>query len=204
MANNSVSIKTSITGLSPSVRINRTVESDNLDRKKRDALPAAKIGTCTRSDANTGVLTMASGHGITTGNLLHLYWTEGGVKKFRRSVVGTVSGNSVPIDLGAGDDLPVTAATAITAMVPFIELLPLDGDSIQALLLSCSRPAQVAFLDGSNVELVGITTDGSNAYFWDADSGKANPLNGVIVESVRLSHGYSSGTADVLLETYYD
>jgi hypothetical protein len=84
-------------------------------------LPAAKVGTLTRSDANTGTLTMAAGHGFTTGQRLDVFWldpTTGQQKCQHKCTVGSVSGNAVPIDLGVGDDLPAAANTPVTAQVP--------------------------------------------------------------------------------------
>ena len=95
-----------------------------IDKTGDNVLAVAKIGQLTtRTDANTGTLTMAASHGITTGARLDIFWTEAGVKGARYGVtVGTVSVNSVPIDLGAGDDLP-TNLTAVTAFVPIEEEL---------------------------------------------------------------------------------
>lgn len=82
------------------------------------SIAAAKTGTLsTRTDNDTGTLTMSSGHGITTGATFDLYWVSGGVTYHQHTVTaGTVSGNSVPFDLGTGTNLPVQG-TAIFAMV---------------------------------------------------------------------------------------
>ena len=73
-----------------------------------------RVGTLTtRTDRNTGTLTMSPGHGITTGETIDIRW--GSLNRYN-VVVGTVAGNSVPIDFGTGDILPL-AASAITAVV---------------------------------------------------------------------------------------
>ncbi len=75
----------------------------------------AKIGQLTtRTDSNTGILTMAASHGITTAARLDVYWSGGARYGM---TVGTVSINTVPIDLGGGDNLP-DVNTAVTAMIP--------------------------------------------------------------------------------------
>lgn len=85
-----------------------------------DLAPAKSGSLTTRTNNSDGTLTMSTGHGITTGARLDLYWATGS----RRGItVGTVSGNSVPISSGTGDNLP-TAATAITAMVPTLQAVP--------------------------------------------------------------------------------
>lgn len=97
-----------------------------------DELPLAKVGELTtRTDNETGTLTMDTGHGITTGARLDLYWADGdgaGTPGSRRGItVGTVSGNTVPIgadNSGSGDNLPLVN-TAITAMIPHNETVGL-------------------------------------------------------------------------------
>lgn len=65
----------------------------------------------TRTDATSGTITAPSGHGVTTGATIDVLWTveESSyyISKVRRGVtVGTVSGTSIPISGGLGDDLP--------------------------------------------------------------------------------------------------
>lgn len=65
----------------------------------------------TRSSATAGTITAPSGHGITTGSTIDVYWMEVintyNTARIRRGVsVGTVSGGSIPISGGAGNDLP--------------------------------------------------------------------------------------------------
>lgn len=64
-----------------------------------------------RTDATSGTITAPSGHGITTGATIDIYWMEViatyNTARIRRGVtVGTVSGTSIPFSGGAGDDLP--------------------------------------------------------------------------------------------------
>lgn len=85
-----------------------------------EIISPAKAGVLTvRTDFNTGSLTMASGHGIGTGNRLDVHWVDAdGINRHRRGmVVGTVASLVVPIDGGTGDNLPA-AASVIAAMVP--------------------------------------------------------------------------------------
>jgi hypothetical protein len=92
-------------------------EGDQLDKYAIAAGPIAAAtsadGTLsTRTDDDTGTLTMSGGHGIETGDTIVLQW-DGGA---RYSVeVGTVAGNSVPIDNGRGDVLP-DAMTPVTVI----------------------------------------------------------------------------------------
>lgn len=66
--------------------------------------PYSVAGTLTtRTDDDTGVLTMEDGHGIVTGNVVDVYWEDGSRTGMD---VGTVSTNTVQIDGGEGDNLP--------------------------------------------------------------------------------------------------
>lgn len=75
--------------------------------------PPGKRGTLTaRSSDTVGELTLESGHGIATGNVIHVYWGTG---KRIGVTAGTVSGNVVPISGGSGDVLPVTSTPIYVA-----------------------------------------------------------------------------------------
>lgn len=69
-------------------------------------VPRANPGTLsTRTDNDTGTITVTGTNTITTGDRVDVYWS-GGVRY--GMTAGTVSGQAVPIDLGAGDNLPVS------------------------------------------------------------------------------------------------
>jgi hypothetical protein len=163
-------------------------------------LNAAKTGTLsTRTDDNTGTLTMDTGHGITTGATIDLYWSGGS----RRGVtVGTVATNSVPIDLGSGDNLPI-ATTAITAMVVIEETSgwAIAGNDIEGIIAGCPKPYTIVFLDGSDAELFAIveTSSSGGGYGWNSESGITNPLAGDTVAKIRKTHGDSTAARAVTL-----
>jgi hypothetical protein len=176
-----------------------TISGDNAVKTVKTDMAAAKTGVLTtRTDDNTGSLTMTGGHGITTGQRLDVYWTLAGVNYARRGMtVGTVSTNVVPIDGGAGDVLPA-AASSITAMVPVQELVGFVGDNATLLTAYSNRSALVVFTDGSDVELGAFHIKGNGyAESWDSDSGVTNPLAGDTVVRMYFSHGYSTGVATV-------
>lgn len=168
------------------------VESDNVSGVSV-TMAAAKIGQLTtRTDANTGTLTMNASHGITTGARLDLYWTGG---SRRGMTVGTVATNSVPIDLGAGDDLPVVN-TAVTAQVPQEELMTITGNNVVSIGVKGQRVCQVTFADGSEAELHAVALDenANDAYVWYTGNGVTNPLASDALVSVYLSNGDSSAS----------
>ncbi len=157
-------------------------------------LPVAKMGQLTtRTDSNTGTLTMVTGHGITTGAKVDIYWVEAGVRGSRRGVtVGTVATDSVPIDLGSGDNLP-TNLTAVTVQVADPETFALVGDNCVAYAIYMEGPGTVVFLDGSNAELdfhVSLA-DGAWSFVWDNLNGFTSPLAGDTVASLRITQSES-------------
>jgi hypothetical protein len=181
-----------------------------VDKTGDNVLAAAKVGQLTtRTDDNTGTLTMASGHGFTDGQRLDVYWS-GGVR--RGMTIGTVATNSVPVDLGAGDVLP-TNLTAVTAQVPSEEAFAVEGDDLDFIAARSNRRAVVTFTDGSNAELFAVVGElgGANggAYQWrdpvkppiPSDGGVTNPLAGDTVAKVFVSNGDSSGTCIVQVTT---
>ncbi len=165
------------------------VETDGSAFKDK-TVAAAKTGQLTtRTDNNTGTLTMTGGHGITTAAFLFLFW-EGGA---RRTVAGTVSTNSVPIDNGAGDDLPANL-TNVTAFVADSESVLMTGNDIVAIQFFAPRLGAVQVTDASDVELDARTLAAGEAYIWYTGSGVTGPLAGDAVAKVKFGNGDSTGT----------
>lgn len=169
---------------------NRVLEADEVFSVVTE-VPAAVSGVLTtRTDNDTGTLTMDdAGHGITTGARLDLYWT-GGAR--RRMTVGTVAGLSVPIDLGAGDNLPA-ATTPIIACVPVERSFPLVNADLIKIAVKGDVECQFTFMeaDGTTEDLTyhlepavaGASVIGT----WDAAYG-ASPLTGTDIAEVWMSH----------------
>lgn len=158
---------------------NSTLTNEQLVAREISKAAGGKTGSLTtRTDADTGTLTMAGGHGITTGQRLDVYWTEAGVEGSRRGMtVGTVSVNSVPIDGGTGDNLP-TNTTAVIAAVPEENTFVVTGDNVTGLTLWVDGVrGAISVCNASNVELYGKTlTDG---FMWFTGEGPTNPLAGL-------------------------
>lgn len=178
-----LTVQTLVSGL-VGVGGSQTLTDDGAELANPTVL-AAQAGTLTtRTDANTGTLTMSSGgHGIITGQRVDLYWSGG----TRYGVtVGTVSGTSVPIDLGAGDNLPI-ATTAITVGIPESTAFSVTGDNVTALLLGVSRPvrARFAFADGGG-DVAGFLVAAGGIYFWDGTG--TNPLDSLTPTLIWMSH----------------
>lgn len=161
-----------------------------------DTLNTAKAGTLsTRTDNNTGTLTLGSGHGITDGQIIDVFWS-GGVQ--RTVTVGTVSGTSVPIDGGIGDNLP-TATTAITACVQKAINLSIDGDNADILAVvletvdkTLRTAANVQFLDSAADIIAEIDLVTNVPQVWDIEGGSANPFTGDPITNLKASQASTS------------
>ena len=172
--------------------VQRAGDSGSSSIVVESSVPGAKSGTLTtRTDNDTGTLTMAASHGITTGQILDVFWSTG---SRRAMTVGTVSGNSVPIDGGSGDNLPLVA-TAITAMVPVEETMVFDGDDIVAVAVKSEANGYAVFVSDAPADITTATLSELSAgegKGWLLSSGDTNPLAGYNVEKVKFSHSSTS------------
>jgi hypothetical protein len=163
------------------------IEADHASVKSRDGdnpLPAAKGGALTtRTDDNTGELTMEGGHGITDAARLDVYW-DGGSRY--GMTVGTVAVNQVPIDGGTGDVLPADE-TAITAMVPEVITLDVEGDDVIGLVVKGSDLSTVVFREAAADALAVEVLEANGVYSW-RDGQSTNPLAGTTLVSILMSH----------------
>lgn len=160
----------------------------------------AKVGALTtRTDDNTGELTMNSGHGITTGARLDVFWVGG---SRRGMTVGTVATNAVPIDGGAGDNLPVDE-TAITAMVPTEEVLVATGNDVNGIEAYSSLDGLIVVAQSGGTEIVAIDSD-EGGYAWSDNDGTSNPVSGASIGKVFFSHGDSTATAKMRIQFLMD
>lgn len=191
----------SISGVGVTIQTQPIARTNSGAIALEDTLNTAKAGTLsTRTDNNTGTLTLGSGHGITDGQIIDIYWS-GGVQ--RTVTVGTVSGTSVPIDGGIGDNLPI-ATTAITACVQKAVNLLIDGDNtdIIAVVLetvdkTLRTAANVQFLDAASDVIAEIDLVANVPQVWDIEGGSANPFTGDVITNLKASQANSTTT-----ETY--
>lgn len=125
---------------------------------------AAVVGTLsTRTNNTSGTLTMGSGHGLTTGQRVDLYWSGG---KCYGAVLGTVSGLSCPIaSVEGGDNLPA-ATTEITVGPCNQVTCNFVGDNLQAI--AASSPSAFGYIvlhDGTTAHLAAYVGP-ANGYSW--------------------------------------
>lgn len=138
---------------------------------------AAKTGTLsTRTDDNTGTLTMTGGHGITDAAKVDVYWSGG---KRRGMTVGTVATNSVPIDGGTGDVLPI-ATTAVTVQVVRDENATFAAADCTGIFFQVqgNERATIVLIDDADAEVLHIPLDAGEAYIWQSSDNGDSPIDG--------------------------
>lgn len=162
-------------------------------------LPIAQSAVLTtRTNDTSGSLTMAdSGHGVTTGSRVDLYWThtDGSLKQAYGAVVGTVAGTTVPIaSVAGGDVLPAATTTiyvGITVNVPF----DFDAANMTAITVTAGLSRGFAILHDGTYDLPIPTASpagylGANdSFYWHDELGTTNPLDGEAPTTLYLSHG---------------
>jgi hypothetical protein len=178
-----ISIRTRVAGVNIDSLIRRT---DELEQSFRATMPAGRAGTLTtRTDDAIGVVTVASGHGITTSDTVAVFW-EGG-SRFSATVTGTTA-TTITIATGAGTNLPI-ATTALVIAKESIHSLAIIGDDIAVLAVGCDNRASVNFRDGSAVSQLRYDIATKEGRLWVASSDVTNPLASDTVADVRIANG---------------
>ncbi len=181
-------------GVSISALISRTGDG----QIGRDpTLPAGKAGTLsTRTDDNTGVATLPEGHGIVEADVVDVFWTSAdGTYGVRYGMtVGTVAGTVVPIDGGAGDNLPAEDYAIVVTKQVAVNVA-FDGDNTKVLAVHATKLAHVDFRDAGSASLLALTLAPNEAFEWAAETGATRPITGNAVATVKASCGSSTDAA---------
>lgn len=157
---------------------------------------AAVVGSLTTRTSDTaGELTMSAGHGLTTGQRVDLFWTDG---HCYGAILGTVSGNTVPIaSVEGGDALPLTVGTSITVGPTNYATFNVVGNNMQSILIVSPGAYGYAVLhDGTDDHLAVYVGPGANSYSWRTGVG-TNPIAGDTVTRVYFSTTSPTGTTDM-------
>ena len=164
-----------------------------------------KTGTVTtRSDDNTGELTLTTGHGITTGQIIDIHWRLAGVNYCQRKVtVGTVSVNVVPIDSGVGDNLPAQT-TPVVVSVQREELVTVHSSGLQILGLLAKdltgvavEGVQLQFVIGAGTVPYSPLLSLDDLVQADIAAGEANPVGATDIVKVTMTNGSATLTAEL-------
>jgi hypothetical protein len=171
------------------------------------ALPAGKAGTLTtRTDDNTGIVTVGSGHGITISDTVDVYWETG-----RRYGVDVTAqdATTISIDLGAGDNLPTaTTAVVIVKQVPFN--LALDGDNAKIVGVSyevagaSGYGCRVTLFDSADDTITGLYLEANAPNVVDVEGGQTNPYTGDPITDGVASNGSGTEAATLKIQAIVD
>ena len=205
MASGTLSISLALGGTAINRSVTRTTDAAVAYEV---SLPAGKAGTLsTRTDSNTGILTVASGHGITDADTVDVFWTGG--NRYGMTVTAYDS-TTISIDLGAGTNLP-DAATSIVVTKEVSIVCQIDGDNASLIGvcselsdLSASSAALVNFLDVSAASVAAITLVGNVPRIWDITGGATNSFTGNVITNAKAANASTSATATLKILALVD
>lgn len=174
-------------------------------------LPAGKSGTLTtRTDNNTGVVTVAAGHGITAADTVDVYWSTG--RRYGVDVTA-VGGTTIDIDLGSGDNLPAQS-TAVVVVKQVVVNKAIDGDNVAIigflaeLAASTGFGVRITFFDavsaGGSAVGNGIDLDPNSPFVLDIEGGATNLLTGSPILSFVASNGDGSNACTLKIQGLQD
>ncbi len=182
------------------VKLNTTVDIGELrikGRISRDAVSeighevplAAGIAGTVDQPVDT-VITMAEGHGFTTGDFVDLFWTDaaGELRVMYMNEVDAHDATTITINDGFGDDLPANGSSLIVGLRVEIES-DFDGDLMKMLAIAGDRNSHVQFREegGGFIHAKKITA--GELFLWLSEQDVANPLAGNPVGKVTVSCG---------------
>ena len=168
-----------------------------------EEIPAAKTGTLTtRTDNDTGTLTMSASHGITTGAKIDIYWTGG--RRYNVEV-GTVSVNSVPFDNGSGDNLP-TNNTSVTVMVQQVYAISTGNKDADLFAMRLGARGRVEFRQSDDSPELGMDLSADTLEVYDNTSGfpPTAPPDFTAIAKVAVTHADSTAAAQFDVAAAYD
>lgn len=202
MPSGSINTVVSIGGISMSSTISRT-ESGQISHQP-SALAAGKESTdWSKTDANTGDATLASGHGISSGDMVDVYWPDG----VRYGMNASVASLVVTVDGGAGDDLPVDDTVMVVSPIVQIDS-DFDGDLVSILGVMSTKRGHVNFrsveTSGVGGALLAQELLANEAYTWASNIGVTNPLTGDPVARIDVSNGDPDDEATIKIVALYD
>lgn len=169
--------------------VNRTVTADQQYSNELTVTAADSGSLTTRTDNDTGVVTLSGGHSVVNGRV-DAYWSGGS----RIGMTATVATNAVTIDGGTGDNLPSSNSTVLLKN-PQVLSPTVDGTAMVGLLLysgiganSSYLPGTVTFTEagGTLIDSFELTPSAPN-YEWDG-SAADSPLPATIGK-IYFSHG---------------
>ncbi len=168
-------------------------------------LPAALAGTLsTKLDADTGIVTVASGHGIVISKPVHVYWTDPDddvTIRCHRAMVDVVTATTVAFgytpgtgsdSTGHGDALP--PLDTVVQVMQHEEDFVVTGANVVGIGATMPQSGFAVFCLSDYTEVYAVDLRVYDAYVWTSDDGTTNPVTGSAIAKVVFSHNYTAGT----------
>lgn len=203
MAVASYGVSISLGGISIQKSITRSFDHPN---PYEVSLPAGTAGTLTtRTDDDTGDITLSAGHGLTSGTY-DVFWS-GGVQY---GCTGTVVDNTLSIDAGSGDNLPAQdTAVVVCEQVPINTAI--DGDAISLLAIvaefnttGSTDPVHIQFQESGSAEIAELDLVANEPQVYDIEGGVTNPFTGNPIVIAYASQGGTTETATLKIASGED
>lgn len=181
MPTSTVRIEATIGGLNFAAVVNRTAETEVATET---TLLAGASGTLsTRTDNDTGVVTLTAGHGQTDGTF-DIFWTGGS----RRGMTGTVATNDLTLDGGAGDNLPVEDSDVTVCKQTEINI-DVVGDDLTLMFVAADQRVSVDFQEEGGTSIAAVDVPANEGWVWADEQPAANPFASATIGQVMASSG---------------
>lgn len=145
---------------------------------------AKKATTWTKATDSTGTAVLATGHGLTTGNKVTVFWAGGR----RYGMTAAVTGDSIALAGGAGDTLPASA-TAVTLGVQTIVKGSFDPDEIALLQLTATGRVSIELVTAAAAVSLAVDLAAGNTCLWWNSSGIVRPVTGDDIVAIHVANG---------------
>lgn len=171
---------------------NALIEGDTANPYEMTVAAAIAGVLTTRTDANTGILTVASGHGITDADTVDLYDEDGALLRKDVDVTATTA-TTISIDAGTGDDLPAEDEIVNVAKQQTLNCT-IDGDAIQIIGILLDVPGattegRILFEDAAGDDIADLTLVAQAAQITHVAGGASNPFAGDPITAAKVSNG---------------
>jgi hypothetical protein len=160
------------------------------------AIPAAIAGMLTtRTDNDTGIVTVAEGHGITDADTVDVFDLNGLLVRKGMDVTAT-STTTVSINTGTGDNLPAQGLAVRIAKPTVISPVFIDASGIKIFGIELSVPGALTegyalFESDAPAEVAAFELTANKAVVAHVEAGADNPFSGDAV-SVKVTNGNST------------
>lgn len=193
-----------LTGSVAGVTINASVSRTETGQISHEVtLTAGLAGTLsTRTDNDTGILTVTAGHGIVGTDVIDIYWTGG-----RRygAVVDSVTATTITfgtVTVGSGDNLPVVDTAIVVAKQQTVDT-DFDGDNLKMIVGYADQRAHLHFQENDGTSIASVDLAANEPWWWFSDNGFSNALTGDPVGAIKVTNGTTTA-ATLRLGLIYD